>query len=215
MPNQPIAQTLLEAQVALDNALTDPALITALAAFGYDADRLNEGKALYDAAATLQSAQQSEYGEQLSASAAFKEAHAAAREVYVRHLTLARLAFKQDAGALAGMKLTGRRKTSFSGWLEQAEQMYDGLLSKDAWKAAMASFGQDEASLQEGKRLLEVVAAANTVHQQEKGEAQKATQDRDKALDALAEWMSDFRTVARLALADDPQQLEKLGIVAR
>lgn len=49
----------------------------------------------------------------------------------------------------------------------------------------------------------------------ETGEAQAATEARDKALDALMDWMSDFRAIAKLALAGDPQQLEMLGIVTR
>ena len=36
---------------------------------------------------------------------------------------------------------------------------------------------------------------------------------RDKALNALDTWVSAFRAICRVALADDPQQLEQLGIV--
>jgi hypothetical protein len=49
----------------------------------------------------------------------------------------------------------------------------------------------------------------------ETGEAQEATEMRDKALDNLAKWISNFRAVAKVALEDNPQQLEKLGILAR
>lgn len=49
----------------------------------------------------------------------------------------------------------------------------------------------------------------------ETGEAQAATQRRDKKIDELAKWVSDLRAVVKVALAGDPQQLEKLGILAR
>lgn len=55
----------------------------------------------------------------------------------------------------------------------------------------------------------------NLQQKNETGEAQAATQARDKKLDELAKWVSDLRAVAKVALADDPQQLEKLGILAR
>jgi hypothetical protein len=43
--------------------------------------------------------------------------------------------------------------------------------------------------------------------------AQDATQARDAALDALDAWMSDFIAIARLALEERPQYMEKLGVV--
>lgn len=44
-------------------------------------------------------------------------------------------------------------------------------------------------------------------------ETQAATQARDEALDDLQEWMGDFVSIARIALEDQPQYIEMLGIV--
>ena len=59
-------------------------------------------------------------------------------------------------------------------------------------------------------RKLEQVAELNSVREREKVEAQQATKDRDAALSALRAWLSEFRAVAKIALADTPQQLEAL-----
>lgn len=47
----------------------------------------------------------------------------------------------------------------------------------------------------------------------EKGEAQSATEARDTAFDALQEWVRDFINIARIALEDQKQLLEVLGVV--
>jgi hypothetical protein len=44
--------------------------------------------------------------------------------------------------------------------------------------------------------------ALNSVQEQEKGEAQAATKQRDAAAEALDEWLSDFRVVAKIALTN-------------
>jgi len=49
-PYQSISERIMAAQVALDNAQSDPVLQEALAPFGYDADRLDAGRALLGAA---------------------------------------------------------------------------------------------------------------------------------------------------------------------
>ena len=49
--------------MAIDNAISDAAIKAALAPFGYDDAPLQEGKALFDQAQSLQQLQQWEYGE--------------------------------------------------------------------------------------------------------------------------------------------------------
>ena len=61
-------------------------------------------------------------------------------------------------------------------------------------------------------QVLEVEAKRN-IQFKEKGEAQTATQLRDEALDELQDWMSDFIAIARIALEEQSQYLEMLGIV--
>ena len=49
----------------------------------------------------------------------------------------------------------------------------------------------------------------------EKGESQDSTKSKDKAFGEIDDWMSEFYAVAKIALEDNPQLLESLGIFVR
>ncbi|MBK6325234.1 MAG: hypothetical protein KA362_11155 [Chloroflexi bacterium] len=211
---QGIGERLMAAQVAIDAVLGDGALQAALTPFGYGPERMAAGRVLFEETEALQQAQQREYGEQFGATAALEAVYAAADTAYTRSLKLARVAFKGDVRAQQGLGLNGRRKKSVSGWAEQALQFYASLLQEPDFLAAMAPFGYDAAKAQAEMDLVTAVRAANVTQENEKGDAQKATQLRDAKLDELDDWLADFKAVAEVALADDAQQLEKMGFGA-
>lgn len=210
-PKRSIDERLLAAQVAIDSALSDADLAAALGAFGYDQAKLNTGKALYTEAVTRVNKQKIEYGEQFEASAAVTAAWEQADAAYTRTLKVARVAFKDNVKAQAALMLGGVRKQSLSGWIEQATAFYDNLLGNADLLAAMAAFGYDQGKIAAEQALVQAVATANVRQETEKGEAQEATKLRDAAIDALDEWMSDFKAIATAALEEHPQWLEKLG----
>jgi len=214
MPDR-IDDQINDARVALDNAQTDADLQAGLGAYGYDAAALAEGAALLGAAEEAQQARAQEYGEQYDATDAYDAARETADALYGPHLTLARVAFRTDRDAQSALSLNGRRRKSTSGWLGQAQQFYANVLDGAAYQAGMGRFNVTAADLEAGRDAVDAVARANADQEREKGEAQKATETRDRALDALDDWMADFREVARVAFRDDRQQLEKLGILAR
>lgn len=207
-----IEERLLAAQVATGNALADPDILNALTAFGYDTARITAGKNLTDEVADLIARQKKEYGEQYQASAQVQEAWDRADRAYMKTLKIARIALRDNVMAQNALGLTGHRKNSLSGWLEQAERFYRNLLSDETLLTAMAEFGYTAEKLQAEQELVEAVHSANLIQEKEKGEAQDATEKRDARADELDRWMADFKQVARIALEDNPQWLEKLGI---
>ena len=80
-----------------------------------------------------------------------------------------------------------------------------------ALQAEMTKYGYNTAKWEAEYALVQAVVAANVVQEREKGEAQDATKARDAVLDELDEWMSDFKAVSQIALADMGQKLEGLG----
>lgn len=213
MPNQSIDARLLAAQVAIENALNDTEVQGYLSQYGYDDARLNEGKALYDSAQTMHQKQKAEYGDQFAATEAVQTALENANAEYMRLVKVARVALKGDRAAFQKLDLNGKRKVSMSGWLRQARQFYTNALAAADIISKLGQFGITSERLQTGKELVDAVETANAAQEKEKGEAQQATLERDAALEKLDDWMSDFTAIARVALEEKPQLLEKLGIV--
>ncbi len=206
-----IEDRLMAAQIAIDGVLNNPHLQDILAPFGYDAAAMTQARALYREAEDLTKEQAREYGDKAVAAEQLKLARDAADLAYKRTLKLARVAFKDNTDAQISLDLNGRRKTTIAGWQEQAEKFYEGILNDPALLADMARFTYDQAKLQSELDLVTAVREAITNANRESSQAIKATQTRDAKLKDLDTWLSDFKTVTAVALADTPHDLQMLG----
>jgi hypothetical protein len=213
--NETIDNFFNRAQVAIDNALQLPKIQSYLQEYGYTPEKLQQGKSLYETAFNLQQQQRREYGEQIAATETFNQLWQTAQASYMKCVKIARIAFKNNPGIATELDLNGIRKRTISGWLLQAQQFYNNALSNGEILAALAEYGINEEKLKTCLAETEAVAQANLAQEKEKGEAQNATQVRDKAIDELDAWLSDFIAIAKIALEAEPQLLESLGILQR
>jgi hypothetical protein len=214
-PRNSIQERLTRAQIAIGNALADPAVQSALDPYGYTAERLREGQALRERALTLHQQQRVAYGDLSSANDALKATQAHVRTDYMHDIKVARVAFATDRGTLQKLDAAGERRQTQAAWLIQAQQFYANALSDPAILDALAGYGITRQRLEAGKRQIDAVGACYAARRSRRGAAQAATKVRDEALTALDAWMRDFRQIARLALKKQPQHLEKLGVVVR
>lgn len=209
-----IDQRLTEHYITLSNALNIADIAEPLSAYSYDPARLRVGLALHEEAQAAQARQRSEFGEQQAATAAFDSAWDNADECYMRLVKLTRVALKNNPEAASILGLHGDRKRSLSGWFAQAQQFYDGLAAHPEITAKLTAYGITADKLAAARAEYSALRAAHNAPSHERGAAQQATATRDAAFDALDEWMSDFIAIAKIALEDEPQLLEKLGILA-
>lgn len=203
------------ASILIENSIAIPEIAKALANHGYPEDKLKGGKYLYNEAAALHLAQMRASGARITATAEFKSLWAEAKRQYMRALKTARVALKDTVKAEQGIMLNGDREQSFSGWMEQARTFYANMLNDSQLLEIMTGFGYPLEKLQEESALIERVAEANLRQKKAMGAALEATQTRDQKFNELATWVSDLKAIAKVAFDDDPEQLEKLGIVAR
>ena len=213
--NRDIEDLLARSRTALTNAQTDADLQAVLAPFGYDADRLAEGQALISAANDQYHQQQIEYAEQYQATTELQEKAAAARATYIRHLKLARVAFKPGTLGHKKLSLSGKRAEDRAGWMTQANQFYRALLDDAALLETMSGYTLDQVAAETARNTLDAVEEARARQIKETGEAQVATRLRNDAVASLRGFMSDFYRIAEVATEDHPQLREKMGMLER
>ena len=213
-PKRTIADRLAAARLAIEGALADPEVLAELSVFGYEQTRIEEGLALYQETRSLNEAQMAKYGDQYDATANVNSAWEIADSEFAVSRRIARIAMKDNLKALGSLRLNESRKKRFAKWTVQAEAFYNNLLAEPALITQMGRFGYDQARLEAEAAQVRSVIDADVVQEGAKGQAQEGTLMRDEKLDALDEWMSDFKAVARIALTDNPQRLEKLGFGA-
>ena len=201
---------------AINGALNSDDILTELAKYGYTAEVIrNEGVVKFNLAESLTIKMTKEYGDQYSASEQTIRLFNTYQPAYMEVVRLARIALKDMPGALHSLRATGSRNRSLSGFIKDARTLYRNLLEQPNYLEAVQRFGVTAERLQSALNDIDTIEASHHNFLKEKGEAQTSTIARDQAYDDLYRWYSDFRAVARLALKEHPQLIEKMGIVVK
>jgi hypothetical protein len=209
--------TVLMATISqgINGAATNPEVMNRLKPFGYTEEKMSVGKSLYDQTQGEVIAQQKEYGEQYTANEVVESLWKNNQKDYRQTLELCRIGLKNKVGALHSLRASGSRNRSLTGFIKDARVLYSNLLKQPDYLQTMATFGITEEKLTAALEGIQDLETAYQNYLKERGEAQEATSRRDELFDSLYDWYSDFRAVARIALADSPQLLEGLGVVVK
>ncbi|MDA8409340.1 MAG: hypothetical protein M0001_02990 [Treponema sp.] len=210
-----LAEFMEDAKLLIENALADAGIAAALAGYGYDAAKLAEGRRLWAETDALGKKQNSDTAGKRGAVQDFGKSWMIANSTYMKTLKVARIAFGENARAIAALKLYGPRKESLAGWLDQAGTFYANLAADASLGKTLARFGYDRAKLDAEAALVATVRDKGQAKAQGNGTAQSATVARDAKLRELDAWVSDLRAICRVAFYENPQELEKLGVKVR
>lgn len=203
---------LADCDLKITNAWEDPKISGPILAFGFDQPRFDIGFALYKAAFDSHQFKKDEFTEQLAATEAFQVAFDETDKIFMQDVAVARVAIKDNLPLLKRLGLIGERKITYTGWLGHAKSFYGTVLGNEEAAALMANYGRTPEILQANKDKVLNVEKLKKIQLREVGDAQEATKKRDEALEALEAWVADLVAIARVALADSPQLLEKLNI---
>lgn len=160
-----IEKFLTESKMAVDNGMNTDTIAENLAVMGYGEAEMSVGVTLINEAMGLHQNQKKEYGEQYTATDAVEKAIKALNGVYMNHLQLARIVFKNDRGIGESLQLNGRRKRVVPAFLAQVGVFYNNALSMPAVIEGLKRFNVLEDQLRNGLTLLN---SANAAYQQQK-----------------------------------------------
>lgn len=215
-PDRSIAARVHRAELAMTGLESDIEIISALEAFGYSPAKRAEGRALVIDAQTVVANIQRVRADQLSATQEAKDTEKTARTAYADLAVLARAELAGDKATLAALGLTaGRVPTSTAAFLMQADKLFTGALSaQPPLKDKLAGIGYTTAKLTAEQAKITALHTAEQAQQQAIGDAQNLTPEQQRILTELDKYQAKLRKVARIALRETPQLLEKMGISA-
>jgi len=209
------AATLERYRVALENVEAQTEIATIMAEFGYDSALIEEGKNLFNKTRQAYDLNTQEDDETSEAYSIFSEKREQLAERYSLHRKKAKVIFKNDQQVLERLALTGSLPGAYVSWLETVKKFYKEVLKHEDLQTKLSRLKITAEELNATNTLIGELEAARADYLREKGESQDATTAKDTAFTELDDWMREFYAVARIALEDNIQLLEALGVIVR
>lgn len=178
-------------------------------AYGLTPERKQKGESLIEKAKSCHKNQVNLYDAQWSLSQQLNAQMDAVQAQFKEHGNVCRTALRRDPALLYSLKINRFAK---EGWpcIRQAANFYTRVLEQ---QLNLQLYGISKKELEQASALVNSVLAMKEERTQKKGMAESCTQQKNAALKALRQWVSEFKTTARMAYREDPQMLEAFGIL--
>ncbi len=223
-----LKQLLYKTEQMISNGQSHPDVSAAMAVYGYDATRWGEGQALVDAAKSAAQTNAEAHAAQLGATDVFNALY---DEVWDQSQDLARLCANLFEGNTETLSLLGlhKRRDKTTGetelawpvdrvlalFLSWASNLYKTAESNSAVAAQLATFGYPTTRLSEEAAELTALIQLDNAQEIAKAENQHSIIGRDNAIDTLRAWSRQTEMIAKMALKEDRQLLELMGLRAQ
>ena len=162
----------------------------------------------------LSQIQKQEYGEQYAETDRFNLKKAEIDTLFTRHRNLAKIAFKGDRQANTTLGIDSGRKQAFAAWFQQVNNFYAQILANPDFKTKADTVNIKDADITAMQASLQEVSELKNSQKKELGEAQRATDIRDAAIDLLYPKYTQLIAFVKVLFPDD-QTLEKMGIIVK
>jgi hypothetical protein len=203
---------LENSRITLTNAESSSEIKAIIADLGYDEAKIAEGWQIYHTAKSAWEQNKKESTETRLASNAYHAKFSALQLTFKRHRDLSLILCKNDPDILIQLGVQGRFPTKYNEFFDKVKLFYTEAKDNASvqQKLAIIKITPEVAtnSLSELDELLKLRADFD----REMGESQTATVSKNQALSELIQWIDNFEIILKVALYDQPQHMEILGI---
>lgn len=211
-PSKSETALLEQWRVALKNAQDQPEINTEIAKFGYDNNKLTEGQNLWDNTKSVWEANKQLDLELKQASNNFKTKKEQLLTLYSEHRKKAKAKFKREPQILNQLQIATTQPTVYLTLLQSIKQFYNQITQNQDIATQLISYNIQESEFETANTLISETETLRAAYLKKEGESQDATKAKDKAINNLEIWMQDFYAMAAIALENNEQLLEAIGL---
>src|SRR5690606_10091201 len=201
--------------VLFSNIKKDTVLAAELAEYGYDTTTIQQGEALYNTLIEKYNANKTESAEETTAYAVFDAVLESTLAIYSTDRKKAKIVFKDQPDVLKNLHVNGIAPVRNAALIDTMRLFYETLNTNTQLLNALQRLKITADHVNQQLTNIANTQNAYAAYIQVKVEGQQATQDKAKAVDAVTKWVSEFYAVAKIALDDQPQLLERVAKLVR
>ncbi|WKN44482.1 hypothetical protein [Tunicatimonas pelagia] len=211
MKVQNVSQILSEAELIIANIARNEQIQKSLANYGFPSKRIKEGEHLLKVAVQLKTMMEDQQEARYETSQAWLTDFQNAKATYQGYVNLARTVYRNQPVILRKLKIDRPTPKQQQPWIEQALHFYSKV---SAYKEAIEQrYGLSSEVWTQAMSEVESLSDSRSERLHLRAQAQQATEQRNYSLIKLHAWVKELKYIAKVALKDDPQLLEALGIV--
>jgi hypothetical protein len=180
---------------------------------GYTDEKLLEGQTQYQNAYDAMEALKTGYAEQMGATDEFVRAEKEAYDFYSDIVKMARYAVREDKEIREMLELDVKLVRSFGRWTAHAMRLYTKAKESEPALLLLSVNNINQEKLDMGLQLISAAREKKDVRDDKKGIAQDLTTKKNEVFRSLRQWLAAFKNACRIEFKDDPQNLERLGIL--
>ncbi len=210
-----ITKILYLSDICIRNSIASTTIYEAVSQLGYDKQELETGRAMHNELTHLVEHFDRSHSDLKQAYYNRIQAQKQVATLYKRHLSIARIAFREDSAATIALDLKGIRATQLSRWINQCRSFYTFLQNNENWLKQLERYNIKTADLQNSLELVNKVEKLEEKVRYNRGISKDSTYKRNQKAQELGQWVNDYLSIARIALSESPQMLEALGVVVK
>ena len=208
-----ISSFIYHADIMVKNSRDVDAIRNAVGQYGYGEPEMDKGNRLLADLRQVTLKQHSAKSEKAKNFSRKQHLQMKIHKVYMKYLTIARIAFADDVKARRALVLDGVRGRRYNMWVFQVGSFCSIMLENDDdYLAVIRKYGISKNDIEQLKAQLAELNILSDRCLKSVGEVRKLTALRQQKVIEMQHYVSDFLKIARIALECTPQLLESLGV---